>query len=175
MIASFGAVSWMPNRCRNTLARFTIPQPVVSMINRRRLYRMIEGVLLRLGGLTVLLLVLRPKWSGPGDFYLGHPKRFYVTQYDVHYPYVSVWWFLWDVALYAIPVFAIVFLLLNVVHLCPFIRRLAHIRRLAQIPATQRVLAWRPSSIRVFLDWVTLTNVRDVCAPQLRKMSAGWH
>ena len=90
------------------------------MFKRRRLYRTIEGLLLRLGGLIVLLLILRPEWGHPGDFYLGYPNRFYITQSDVAYPYVSVLWFLWDVILCGTPVFVVIFLLLCGVRRCPF-------------------------------------------------------
>lgn len=91
------------------------------MIKRRRLYRMIEGLLLRLGGLITLLMALRPQWGTyPNDFYLGHPKYFYITQSDVAFPYVSVPWFLFDVGLYGLPVFVVVFLILYGVRRCSF-------------------------------------------------------
>ena len=89
------------------------------MIKRRRLYRMIEGLLLRLGGLITLLLALRPNWGTyPNDFYLGYPKYFYITQSDVAFPYVSVLWFLFDLAVCGLPVFAVVFLILYGVRRC---------------------------------------------------------
>ncbi|WP_345327382.1 hypothetical protein [Novipirellula rosea] len=53
-----------------------------------------------------MLLASRPKWGhGPDDFYLGYPYRFYITQSDVAYPYVSVPWFLLDVTLFGVPLF----------------------------------------------------------------------
>ena len=83
---------------------------------------MIEGLLLRLGGLITLLLALRPNWGTyPNDFYLGYPKYFYITHSDVAFPYVSVLWFLFDVALFGLPVFAFVFLILFGVRRCPFL------------------------------------------------------
>ncbi|GAA4468885.1 hypothetical protein GCM10023156_60300 [Novipirellula rosea] len=76
------------------------------MMTRHRSYRFIEGVLLRLTGVIALLLASRPKWGhGPDDFYLGYPYRFYITQSDVAYPYVSVPWFLLDVTLFGVPLF----------------------------------------------------------------------
>ena len=85
---------------------------------------MIEGFLLRLGGLIVLLLMLRPKWGHfPADFYMGYPKHFYVTQDDVQYPYVSISWFLWDAILCGTPVFAVLFLILYGVRRLSFFNR----------------------------------------------------
>lgn len=83
------------------------------MITRRRMYRIVEGLLFRLGGLITLLLAFRPRWGhAPNDFYLGYPKYFYITQSDVSNPYVSVPWFLFDVTLYGAPVFAVIFMVL---------------------------------------------------------------
>lgn len=83
------------------------------MVTRDRMCRIVEGLLIRLGGLITLLLAARPRWGlTPNDFYLGYPKYFYITQSDVSNPYVSVPWFLFDVTLYGAPVFAVVFLVL---------------------------------------------------------------
>lgn len=83
------------------------------MITRDRLYAITEAALLRLSGLITLLLAVRPEWGhGPNDFYLGYPYRFYITQSDVAYPYVSVLRFLFDVALFGVPVFAATFAIL---------------------------------------------------------------
>lgn len=120
------------------------------MLKRRRLYRTIEGLLLRLGGLIVLLLILRPQWGHPGDFYLGYPNRFYITQSDVACPYVSVLWFLWDVILCGTPVFVVIFLVLCGVRRSPFFnhQKIATFR--SDSGVTRRVLSWRPSSTQLF-------------------------
>ena len=87
------------------------------MITRHRLYAITEAVLLWLSGLITLLLAVRPEWGhGPNDFYLGYPYRFYITQSDVAYPYVSVLWCIFDVALFGVPVLAATFVILYGLH-----------------------------------------------------------
>lgn len=83
---------------------------------KRRTYRLIEGLLLRVGAAVTALLMLRPQWGRPGDFYLGYPLRFYVTQYDVVGTYISVPALLWDMLVCGVPVYVVVFLLLRLLN-----------------------------------------------------------
>lgn len=76
---------------------------------RRRLLRFVSTYLQAIGGIVTVLIVLSPKWGPPGDFYLGYPVRFYVTQYDVLYSFVNVITLLWDLTVVGVPVFGFIF------------------------------------------------------------------
>ena len=80
---------------------------------RLRLYRTFSRYLQTIGGIVTVLVVLSPKWgSRPDDFYLGYPKHFYVTQYDVAGSRVWILPLLYDLLVVGLPVFAIVFAIL---------------------------------------------------------------
>lgn len=83
---------------------------------RRRAYRIFSRYLQFVGGIVTVVVVLSPKWgSRPDDFYLGFPKRFYVTQYDVAGSHVRVIPLLIDLLTVGLPVFAVVMAILWVV------------------------------------------------------------
>jgi hypothetical protein len=77
----------------------------------RRTYQFVRWILPLTCALGGVPFIFQSEKGGPGDYYLGFPLDFYVTQNDVAHAYWSPLSLLLDIIVCCAPQFAVVFIL----------------------------------------------------------------